>query len=174
QLSGDTAALVNGPHLLMASVRDYAGNKGNSPGLIMKVNNGSNPPAGQIERIEQTDAAVTYTGTWLNINDPRPSAGSVLESNLAGSSATVAFTGTGITWIGFRCTCAAGTARLYLDGNYVGAADSYAATEEAQSHIYSIRGLANAAHTLKIEVTGTYHTEGETAYLIVDAFDIHK
>src|SRR5690606_25191789 len=89
-----------------------------------------------------------------------------------GSTATVNFNGTGITWIGYRCPCAAGIARVYVDGNLAGTVDTYAAERMPRAEIFSASNLAAGEHVLRIEHTGGYHNDGTSAYLLIDAFRI--
>ncbi|HEY0962954.1 MAG TPA: Ig-like domain-containing protein [Pseudomonadales bacterium] len=131
------------------------------------------PTSAQTTRLQEHDPAITYLqNRWYDIPDPRWTDGEALGAFEAGSTMTVSFSGTGITWIGYRCACAAGTARLYLDGQFVGTVNTYAATPEPQAEIFGIDGLPAGQHSFTIEVTGSYHAAGTSAYMLVDAFDI--
>jgi hypothetical protein len=89
-----------------------------------------------------------------------------------GASIVVAFAGTGITWIGYRCPCAGGTARVYLDGTLQATVNTYAAGSDAQREVFSVGGLADTNHVLTIVVTDERNSAGDTAHVVVDAFDI--
>jgi hypothetical protein len=90
---------------------------------------------------------------------------------MAGARATFAFTGTSISWIGFRGP-QAGIARVFLDGALVDEVDAYAPAEEVQAAVFRATGLANTRHTLTIEVAGQRNPASAEAYIAVDAFDV--
>ena len=87
------------------------------------------------------------------------------------ASATLSFTGTGVSWIGFRGP-QTGIARVHLDGTLVATVDAYSPTEVTQAVLYTVSGLPNASHQSLIEVTRTKNDASSDFYVIVDAFDI--
>jgi hypothetical protein len=89
----------------------------------------------------------------------------------AGSSATVHFTGTGITWIGYSDEWA-GIANVYVDGEIQSTVDTYRSPAQNQASEYSIAGLAPGSHTLRIEVTETHSAGSSASWIWVDAFRI--
>jgi hypothetical protein len=100
------------------------------------------------------------------------SGGSAALAMDADSSATVSFTGTGITWIGYQDQWS-GIANVYVDGTLQSApVDTYMASEKIQSHVYSITGLSPGVHTLMIVVAGTHDAASAGAWIWVDAFDV--
>lgn len=123
-------------------------------------------------RVEDGDISIVYGGVWYTASSPQLSGGSGHESNMIGSTASLVFTGTGITWISYRCACEAGIADVYIDGKFAAAVDTYAPTPEAQVPVFTATNLAPGAHILTIEVTGQYDPRGQTAYVMVDAFDV--
>ena len=74
-------------------------------------------------------------------------------SDTAGDSMSVTFTGTAVQWIAPTATNH-GIADVYLDGQQVATADGYSPGTEFQQVEYSVSGLANTSHTLKIVVSG--------------------
>lgn len=124
-------------------------------------------------RIEESHPAIVRSAGWFAVSDGSVSGGRVGVSKTVGATATIYFTGTGIKWIGYRCTCAAGYANVLLDGNLQQPmVQTWNDTgQQAQAEIYSVSGLAAGNHSLKIEVIG----EGSyTPYVVVDAFDIEN
>ena len=89
----------------------------------------------------------------------------------AGSRATIAFTGTGITWSAY-CDQFSGIARVYVDGTVTATVDTYLSPALAQAAAYSINSLVSGTHTLTIEVTGTRNPASAGSWIWVDAFDI--
>lgn len=121
-------------------------------------------------RIEQTNAAVMYTGNWYLNTNPVMSGGSAALAMDGNSSATVSFTGTGITWIGYQDQWS-GIANVYVDGALQSSpVDTYTSAEKVQSPVYSISGLTAGAHTLTIVVTGTHNVASAGSWVWVDAF----
>jgi hypothetical protein len=146
-------------------------------------------PAPAVSRLQETDADVTYTGSWIQDNPAYVfgaglvtgftqgsslrawSAGTATLSTTPGSRATFTFTGTAVSWIGARGN-QTGIARVFLDGSLVAVVDTYAPTEQIQQVVFTAAGLANASHTLTIEVTGQQNAASQNALVVVDAFEV--
>lgn len=169
QISWDTTTAANGSHTLAAVATNTAGQSTTSTAVMVTVSNSS---GGTTTRIEDNNPAVAYTGTWVVASDPSLSGGSAHESNTANSTATLTFTGTGVTWISYRCTCTSGISEVSVDGGTPTQVDTYAATTQPQAPVFSVSNLMKGTHTLTITVTGTYDHNGSTAYVVVDAFDV--
>jgi hypothetical protein len=95
-------------------------------------------------------------------------------STIPGDRATFTFTGTSVSWIGYRGP-QAGIARVILDGTVV--ADSLDMfipfpSEGPQEAVFTLPGLTNQSHTLIIEVTGSKNPASLGAFIVVDAFDV--
>ena len=134
---------------------------------------GGTATGSDVTRVEDNDAAVSYTGTWVrNGSDPRASGGTFSESNTAGAQLTLSFTGTEVRWLGYRYD-GAGIARVVLDGNFVGEVDLYSASPELTA-VFRVSGLPRGAHTLSIEVTGTHNAAASDSWVVVDGFDVTK
>ena len=122
-------------------------------------------------RVEENNPSVVYTGVWLPQRRSDLSGGSIVESPYPISTASLAFTGTGIRWIGFKAPWG-GIAEVYLDGTLKATVDTFATTEQAQAVMYTATGLAAGAHTITIKVTGTWNPAGCCSWIVVDAFDV--
>jgi hypothetical protein len=138
----------------------------------LDVEGGSAGGGGDPLRIEEDDPAIVYTGSWTSQPHPEVSGGTGIESNTAGSTAALSFSGTGVSWIGFRAPWA-GIAEVFLDGALKATVDGYSPASQPQAVMYSATGLPDGAHTLTIRVTGTWNPAGESAWVVVDAFDIN-
>jgi len=87
-------------------------------------------------------------------------------------TATFTFTGTSVSWIGFRGP-QTGIARVILDGNVVAdSLDTYLQRESSQGTVFTLSGLAAVSHTLTIEVTGQKNPASADVAIVVDAFDV--
>ncbi|MES2603568.1 MAG: Ig-like domain-containing protein, partial [Pseudomonadota bacterium] len=124
-------------------------------------------------RIEESNPAIVRTPGWFAVSDGSVSGGRVGASKTPGAYATVYFTGTGIKWIGYRCLCASGAARVWLDGNIIeGILYMWGGgPQTAQAEMYSISGLAPGNHSFTVEVRDYSNT---APYVVVDAFDIEN
>ena len=88
----------------------------------------------------------------------------------AGSRATFSFTGTSVSWIGYRDEWS-GIAKVYIDGALKATVDTYSSPSKAQTAAYTISGLAAGAHTIAVEATGTRNAASQGLWVWVDAFD---
>lgn len=132
----------------------------------------TNVAADGTARVEEANAAITYTGDWIAGNRAREwSGGTAALGYAAGQTATLTFNGTGVSWIGFRGP-QTGVARVLLDGAVVATVDSYAPTETVRAALYSVTGLATGSHTLTIEPLYAKHEASSDYYVVVDAFDV--
>src|SRR5213082_916737 len=124
-------------------------------------------------RREETDPAVSYTAGWLQGNRDHPySEGTAAVSTIPGDRATFTFTGTSVSWIGYRGP-QAGIARVILDGSVVtDSLDLYIPSEGPQEAVFTLPGLAAGSHTLTIEVTGSKNPASAGTAIVVDAFDV--
>jgi hypothetical protein len=124
-------------------------------------------------RRQETDPAITYSPGWIQDNRDKPySEGTAAVSTVPRAQASFTFTGTSVSWIGARGP-QTGIARVILDGVVVAdSLDTYAPTEVPQTTVFTATGLANASHTLTIEVTGSTNPASVGASIVVDAFDV--
>src|SRR5260221_7777239 len=130
------------------------------------------------------DPSVTFSGSgWVHGDTTNPwSGGTASASITAGDQATFSFTGTGVRALSAHGT-QYGTARVFLDGVFMGEVDNYAAPyfnppsgpfhdPTVQSELFKATGLADGSHTLTIEVTGRFNPPSTAAIINVDAFDV--
>ena len=122
-------------------------------------------------RIEENNPALVYTGRWFTNSSAALSGGGAVLAMDVGSSVTVRFNGTGISWIAYRDEWS-GVARIYLDGAPQTTVDDYLSPAQAGAVPYAIKGLPPGGHTLTIEATGTRDASAKAAWIWVDAFDI--
>jgi hypothetical protein len=108
-------------------------------------------------------------GTWFPKTYAWASGGSIVMSMDANARATLTFTGTAVSWIGYRDQWS-GIAQVYLDGVLQGTIDTYAASAQTQASVYTASGLIDGSHTLAIEVTGTHNAVSAGSWVWVDAF----
>ncbi len=123
-------------------------------------------------RVAENGLGVTYTGsTWYASTSATGNGGAAVLSTTANARATLTFTGTGVTWIGYNDQYS-GIAQVYVDGVEQGTVDTFAAAANPQAVNYSITGLTRGLHTLAIQVTGTKDASSTEAWVWVDAFNV--
>ena len=170
----DTGTATNGTHTLTTVARDALGNTTTASPVTVTVSNGT----ASVARVEDTSASVVYVGSWAQGNTAKAWSGGTAALATGGPSATgeptratLTFTGTGVQWIGFQGP-QTGIANVYLDGAFMAAVDTYAATEALGAVLYTASGLVSTSHTLTIDSTGTRNPSSSDIFVVVDAFDI--
>lgn len=162
----DWKAGGDGPRVLTAVARDWMGNTTSSAPVVVRLTDNG--------LIEESDPAVSYYGEWYDVDDPDFSGGSAMGSYIEPASVKVEFEGTGISWIGYRCACASGVARVSIDGKTPRPVFTYGPGREPQAEVYRVSGLPDARHELTIQVTSEYDVAGDSGYVIVDAFRVER
>ncbi|WP_405590479.1 beta-galactosidase [Streptomyces sp. NBC_01190] len=125
---------------------------------------------------DDPNPAITYAGTWSHVGAEQSYTGGDYQhtesfSSLAGDSASIDFTGTGVKWI-TNLDTNHGTADVYLDGGKVKTVDLYAAAKQNQYTAYQVSGLPAGPHTLKIVATGAKNPAATGTFVTVDAIDV--
>jgi hypothetical protein len=133
----------------------------------------SGPSPTSAARVEQDHPAVAYSDSWSPNARPGHSGGSAKLAMEAGSRADFAFSGTGVSWIGYRDAWS-GIANVFVDGVLKTTLDTYSAADTAQAALYTVGGLANGAHILTIQVTGTHSGASAGSWIWVDAFSVSR
>ena len=126
---------------------------------------------GSLNRYEQNDTNLAYTGTWTAGSATAASGGSHRYTDAAGSC-TVSFNGTYLAWLA-KTSPKYGKAKLTLDGVDQGTVDLYNANVNGvYGKVWETTTLSSGTHTLKIEWTGTGNVSATDHNISVDAFDI--
>ena len=121
-------------------------------------------------RVEQSSAAVVWSGSWSVNNGMFNSGSSAKLSMTAGSRATFKFTGTSVSWIAYRDEWS-GIARVYIDGTLKATVDTYAHPAMATTVAYTMSNLPPGTHTIAIEAAGSKNSLSGGSWVWVDAFD---
>lgn len=169
--------LAPGPHALSIEVphmRD--GSTSGSWVWIQEfdIQNGSSVTGGIVAGAgvaQESSPALIFNGQWFSKSASQFSGGTVLLATDPGCRVSINFTGTGITWIGYRDEWS-GIAQIYLDNTLTATVDTYLTPAQAQASTYSITGLSSGTHTLTITVTGTHSAASQDSWVWVDAFNV--
>jgi hypothetical protein len=131
-------------------------------------------PAPGAVRYEETNSAIVYSYGWISDSVYGPwSGGSAYYTVDAAAHATFTFTGTGVSWIGYRGRYG-GVVLVFLDGTLATALDTYSSTEEVSVVVYTVTGLAPGIHSLKLQLTGARNPFAVNSETAVDAFDVFR
>jgi hypothetical protein len=104
-------------------------------------------------RIGDSAAAIKYAPSWKTARYWSYSGNQVRYATGAGASATFAFTGSGIAWVG-PVGPTRGKAKVYIDGRYVVTVDLRRSTFQARKTLFS-KALPAGQHTLRIVVASS-------------------
>ena len=126
--------------------------------------------AGPVNRIEQNDPSITYTGNWYSNNATPNSGGASALTNSLDAQATISFNGGSITWIGVKDP-GNGLATVYVDGTQY-TVDTYGPTTQYQQPLFTVSGLGGGKHTLSIQVMHRRDGDATGSWVWIDAFDI--
>src|SRR3954469_205942 len=135
-----------------------------------------------VSHLQEMDPDVAYTGTWTQdpsgawsgggvVSEPDPPHGGARFATTAGAKVTLKFRGTSITWQGGRGPDY-GIASVQVDGGAPTDVDTYSPTQKYQDVVFKAAGLADAPHTLTIQVTGRKNDASKGVKIVVDAFDV--
>lgn len=122
-------------------------------------------------RVEQDDAAVVYGGAWSTNGLAVHSGHSARLAMEETSRLDFAFTGTGVSWIGYQDEWS-GIAVVSLDGLIRAHVDTYSERARAQAELHAIDGLPDGPHILTIQPTGRRRPASGGAWIWVDALAV--
>ena len=122
-------------------------------------------------RVEQTDSHLLYFGTWATNANAARSSGSWTSCNTSGAVVYAQFNGTGVDWIA-SVAPTYGKGLVSVDGTSVATVDLYSSGYTHQKKVWSVRGLANGTHQVKIAWLGSMNASSTGTAIGVDAFDI--
>lgn len=168
--------LAAGPHTLSIEVTHERGSQTQGSWVWIDyflIHNGSPVPGGVTAtgRVEESHPALLFSGRWYSNASGVHSGERAALAMDGSSSVTVAFDGSGITWIGYRDEWS-GIARVFVDGVLKTTIDAYLAPSKARATLYTIDALPAGAHTLRIEATGTRNESSRGSWIWLDSFDI--
>jgi hypothetical protein len=122
-------------------------------------------------RVEEHEAPVWRTCAWYPGQVDANSGGSATLAMDPGAIAFFPFTGTGISWIGYRDPWS-GVAHVYVDGVHKATVDTFASSAQAQAVLFSVTDLPPGHHYLVVQATGERNVRAQASWVWVDAFDV--
>ena len=157
--------------LVTAGLATYAVSGAQATDTTQPTQNSVATAPATLTHYQETNANLLYSGSWRTSYFKANSGGSQKYTWRSGTSITITFDGTGLTWIatmGPSC----GIARVVLDRGTAVLVDLYASKRLYQQKVYGTGVLVNGPHTLQIEWTGQKHPRSQNTYVYVDALDV--
>ena len=122
-------------------------------------------------RYQQSNAKLSYSGTWKTTSSASASGGSFTYAGTSGTSVTIHFTGIDLAWIA-KTGPAYGQAKITVDGTKTYTVNLYSANAVWQKRVWSTGILAMGAHTVKIQWTGAKSKAATGTNIGVDGFEV--
>jgi uncharacterized protein (TIGR03437 family) len=119
----------------------------------------------------ESNVAANYSGQWFQHTGSQYAGGAVNTAVDAGAEVDFTFTGTAVTWIGYRDQWS-GIAQVLIDGTLQATVDTYLNPSQVQTPTYSVTGLSPGTHVLSIVATGTQDANSGGAWVWVNAFQV--
>jgi hypothetical protein len=116
---------------------------------------------------QDTDPSIPYDG-WMGLGSPNANGGAFRFSNNTNHTVTYKFNATSIKWITYKGPNQ-GKALVTIDGVSKGTFDLYRSSALWNQQIL-FGGLADAAHTIVVKVTGTKNASATDSDVVVDGF----
>jgi stage II sporulation protein D len=145
------------------SARTFKAKLGLKSTLILSITK-----EGLVDRYQQTDPRLDYSGRWQTFTTTPASGGSYLRASAKGASLTVTFKGTYLAWIATKGTTL-GKAYVSLDGKTAVKVDLARGAVAYQQKVWNTGTLASGVHTVKIWWCPA-NKAGK--YISIDAFEV--
>lgn len=127
----------------------------------------------RLVRLQEKNVSITYAGSSKRVYLSGASGSYVRRSNVADSSATLTFDGTGVALMSAR-GANRGLAELWLDGEKVATVDLYASSLQSGRVVWASERLQSGTHTLEVRVLGSKSGSSSGYRVDVDAFLIWR
>ena len=125
-------------------------------------------------RVDDQQSQVTFSGAgWTHDPMGGTYADTFSYSKQAGDAAVLTFTGSGISYIASRENNR-GIAEIFVDDVSQGTVDLYSAETLRQQTVFTLDGLEEGEHTIRVVVTGEKNPAASDAYVDVDAFAVRS
>jgi large repetitive protein len=115
--------------------------------------------------VEQNAGSAAWSSGWATVKTTIASGGSYARHGTKGASMSWTFVGTSAR-LGFVAARTNGKALVYIDGKLRATLDQYGSTSARRT--YSVTGLTNAQHVLRVVVAGLRSSTATGYYVSVD------
>lgn len=162
-----TTSIV-GTHTIQARARDIAGNLSEVVSAEFVVLADVEPVR---KNYEQTDARITFGGTWATVANSLMSGGSHAYSKTATGAANIRFTGQRIVLVA-ATNSSFGIMSVRVDGGTPIDVDLYSPAIRYKQEVWDSGRLASGEHTVTIEWTGRRNPAASDTIVALDAVGI--
>jgi hypothetical protein len=104
--------------------------------------------------IQDNSASVHYSSGWIRVSHRGYSHGTVRSTNKRGATASLTFTGTGVSWVG-PTGPTRGRAKVYVNGVYKATVNLFSTTFRPSRVVFRMTWKSSATRTIKIVAAGT-------------------
>lgn len=157
--------VVNGPYELRR-LKDHA-----RTGVIAAVM--ADLPVALPETYDDTSKYLSFSGPWIRDTQFKEAwQGTIAYTAQAGSTASLRFSGTSVTWM-FTRAFNRGMAEVVIDGASRGTVDLYATQTQWQSTA-RFDGLSADIHTITVRVTAGKNQAAQGTFVDVDQFTVAR
>lgn len=124
---------------------------------------------------DSSSPLVHYSGQWTDSYSRRYVDNTLRSTTQAKAAVTFTFTGTGVEWFGCMDKHH-GVASVWLDGKKVESVDAFNDARVGQQRMFSVFGLKEGKHTIKIVNEGISKSSGNSGGTVtsIDAFVVTK
>jgi hypothetical protein len=119
----------------------------------------------------QSDSRFSYSGSWKTVPASSADGGSFTLANTSGSSVTIRFIGTNLSWLA-KVSPAYGQAKVTVDGGTAKTVNLYSATTGWKKVVFTTGTLKKAAHTVVISWTGKKSAAATGTNIDIDAIKV--
>lgn len=122
-------------------------------------------------RYEETSSLISFSGFWRSSSHSSYSGGSLEVAGRSGSTVTISFRGTSLTWIATTGSTY-GKALVTVDKKAAIWVDLYSSQTRYQQPVYTTGLLADGSHTVSVAWTGQKNSAARNYNLNLDAVDV--
>ena len=111
-------------------------------------------PTFQLSLVQESNSTVAYRDTWRSASSVAYSGRRARYATAAGATVTLRMTGRSFAWVASTGPTR-GSARVYVNGKFVGSVNLNSASNSARQIVFSMRWSTANARTILIRVNGT-------------------
>lgn len=111
-------------------------------------------PTFRVRLTQESDAALSYAGSWSTGSSAFDSGGRHRTTNRSGASVSYTFTGRSVAWVADRSP-SLGKAKVYVDGVLRATVDLGSSSTAWRQVVYGRTWTSSGRHTIRIVCAGT-------------------
>lgn len=116
---------------------------------------------------------MTYVGVWYLEHYAEVTGGELMATPYYSASCTYTFVGDGVSVIATR-HWNYGIMNVYIDSQLLQEIDLYSAQAMVKDRVFTVSGLGQGVHTIKLECTGRKNPEANFAFINIEGLEIKR